>query len=438
VTRLDALRIAAWLVPLAVACSAIYVRRHRPRIAAATILSFAWNAWTLLAVNLVALELGWWSFAPGPSVLGVAVEPWLGWSMWWSVVALMAHKRPVWVTVVGVAWLDVIAMPLLEPLVILREGWLIGEGIALVVALVPGFFAARWTLARTYLARRVLLQVGASVALFMWIVPSIAFDRSGGWAAVLTLPTAYLGLVGQIVAIAGAPGARAALELVQRGDGTPLPYDATTRLVTSGPYAYVRNPMQVAMVLVYLLAGILLWEEWLIAAAVVAFSYGAGLAFWHEDVALEERFGKGWADYRSKVLPWIPRFQPVIDKEATLLVAFSCGVCSSIGRWFIVRRPTGLNIAPAEESADPELRRVTYVPADGRPVRGVAAIARALEHINLGWAFVGWILAMPGVSHLAQLMSDVWGPGPQRVAGPPYDRCAVEPLAHPAIGKAER
>ena len=110
--------------------------------------------------------------------------------------------------------------------------------------------------------------------------------------------------------------------------------------------------------------------------------------------------------------------------EATLLVAYSCGTCSQIGRWFSARNPVGLRIAPAEDAADPELRRITYLPAEGPPARGVAAVARALEHLHLGWALVGWILAMPGVSHGAQLLADVFGPTPHPVAGLPYDELA--------------
>ena len=34
--------------------------------------------------------------------------------------------------------------------------------------------------------------------------------------------------------------------MVRDGEGTPLPLDQTNRLVVSGPYYYVRNPMAIA------------------------------------------------------------------------------------------------------------------------------------------------------------------------------------------------
>jgi hypothetical protein len=224
-------------------------------------------------------------------------------------------------------------------------------------------------------------------------------------------------------------GVRSVIEFAMRGGGTPLPYDPPKRLVTSGPYAYVANPMQLSMVLLFALSAPVLRNVWMALAALMAIAYSAGLAAWHEGTELEERFGEEWTRYRAAVRPWFPRLRPHVPEPATLLVAFSCGICSSIGRWFVAHRPVGLAIAPAEESPDPGLLRVTYVPGGGGPrSRGVPAIARALEHIHLGWALVGWLLALPGVVHLAQTVVDVWGPLPQRVRGRAYDAgaCDVE------------
>jgi hypothetical protein len=46
----------------------------------------------------------------------------------------------------------------------------------------------------------------------------------------------------------------------------------------------------------------------------------------------------------------------------------------------------------------------------------VAAIARGLGHIHLGWAFIGWFVGLPGVIHLAQLLADASGAGPRVIA----------------------
>jgi protein-S-isoprenylcysteine O-methyltransferase Ste14 len=296
------------------------------------------------------------------------------------------------------------------------------------VAFLPGLFLFRWTVAETGLRERASLQVICTGGILLWLVPSIAFEMDGGWNQILHFSTWRLTLAAQLLLLVAVLGMRAVMEFVQRGKGTPLPYDSPSQLVSSGPYSYVRNPMQLSMVLVFVVAAITLWNAWLLGAAAVAAVYGLGLAEWHENLELEERFGESWVSYRARVRPWFPTLRPNVSGEATLLVAFSCETCSSVGRWFVARHPIGLKIAPAEESMDPGLRRVTYLAADGRPSRGIAAIARSLEHIHIGWAMVGWVVAMPLVSHFAQLVVDVFGPTPRRVAGLPYDdsACAID------------
>lgn len=393
---------------------------------AGVLLAVAWNFWSILAVNLLAIELGWWSFSTAaPSFMGVPLEPWLGWVLVWGGVApLLGAERPLSVLVPLFLWADLLVMPLLDSIVTLGPHWLIGEAVALGLALVPGLLLARWTAGDTNLYRRAALQVICAGALMMWVIPSVAVEATGGWESALDVPTWQLSIGLQVLLVPVALGVRAVIEFATRGEGTPLPYDSPRRLVMSGPYSYVSNPMQTSMVLVFLIAAAVIGNTWLIAAAAMAFAYSAGLARWHETEQLSDRFGSDWIRYRELVHPWVPGWKPVVPRRATLLVAYSCGTCSSVGRWFLAREPIGLEIAPAEGSNDPGLLRVTYLPDDGPPFRGVAAIARALEHIHLGWAIVGWVLALPGVVHVAQAVADVCGPGPQLVAGRPYDKNA--------------
>jgi hypothetical protein len=53
---------------------------------------------------------------------------------------------------------------------------------------------------------------------------------------------------------------------------------------------------------------------------------------------------------------------------------------------------------------------------DGSDVdEGVGAFARGLEHINLGWAFAGACLRLPGIKHLVQILLDGSGFGPRSI-----------------------
>lgn len=434
-TRSDVFRTLVWVIPLGFTYLLIHLRRPTRRLLTATLLSLVWNLWAVVAINLLAVDLGFWKFSSDlPAFMGVPIELWAGWVLLWGAVApLVAIRQSVTVMMTGLLWLDLILMRSLESYVVLNSSWLVGEVIALMVAFLPGLLVFRWTLAGTRLRERASLQVVCAGGVLFWLVPSIAFELDSGWNQVLHLPFWRLSLGAQLMLMVAVLGVRAVMEFVQRGNGTPLPYDPPRQLVSSGPYSYVRNPMQLSMALVFVVAAVTLWNPWLVGAAVVATFYGAGLAEWHENLELEERFGEQWISYRARVRPWLPRLRPHVSEDATLLVAFSCQTCSSVGRWFLARDPIGLKLAPAEDSTDPGLRRVTYLPADGRPSRGVVAIAHSLEHIHLGWAVVGWLLAMPLVSHFAQVVVDVFGPTPRRVAGLPYDESAC-PIDRPSSG----
>ena len=66
-----------------------------------------------------------------------------------------------------------------------------------------------------------------------------------------------------------------------------------------------------------------------------------------------------------------------------------------VGQWF-QRGALGLSIVAAETHPLAPLRRITYEPVDGASsVDGVDAVARALEHLHLGWAMLGFLFRMP-------------------------------------------
>jgi hypothetical protein len=80
--------------------------------------------------------------------------------------------------------------------------------------------------------------------------------------------------------------------------------------------------------------------------------------------------------------------------------------------------PLGLIFVAAESLPAGSIRRLRYVPADGPADSGVLALARALEHLNFAWAFVGTLLRLPVVHHAAQLLTDVAGFGPRTLCSP--------------------
>ena len=374
------------------------------RETAALILGCGWNVLALAGVNAVALRVGWWSFAAeGGVVAGVPVDLLLGWAVLWGGVGVLALRRLPLPLVAGVAvWLDLAVMPMGEPVLRLGDSWPTGETAAVVAGLVPGLLLARWTIAGRHLVVRVAMQGVLAVGLMILLPITLSrAPASPGW---------MLGLVAQLLIVPTASVVAAVREFALVGRGTPLPYDPPVRLVTTGPYAYVRNPMQTAMTVTYLLLGLL--DPRFLIGAVVAVSYGTGLAAWHEDTQLRDLHGAAWTRYRSAVRPWLPRARPYAGMPAAVVwIAGGCDRCGPVADWIIRRSPVALTVRAAETHPG-GLRRMTYERSDGVRAEGVAAWAHTTGHLHLGWALVGWTLLLPGPGRFAQLCADAFGAGP--------------------------
>lgn len=414
---LVALRGIAWGLPALAALVAVLTVPRRPRELGACLLGFTWGLATLPLVNALATRVGWWSFDPGgASWLGTPAEIVFGWALWWGPVALVLGRRVPLVLVVGFALLvDVLAMPRLDPLLVLHDPWWAGEALSLMVVLVPAQLLARWTWSDTRLDGRVALHLLQFALLIGFLLPDAVLTRTGGdWSRVTGLDGARGWIAAQLMGVLVLPGLAAVLEFRERGGGTPVPFDPPVRVVTSGPYAYVRNPMQVATALGFAALAAQLRSPGVLLIAVTAVVYGAGFAAWHEQSGeLDERFGPAWAAWRAEVPAWIPRFRPHVARPAVLWVLAGCGPCEELSRWLVARAPVGLELRDA--ASHPEvLTRMRYeVPEDGFHDVGVGALARALEHLHLGWALVGFAARLPGVRTIAQVLVDASGGGPR-------------------------
>jgi protein-S-isoprenylcysteine O-methyltransferase Ste14 len=91
------------------------------------------------------------------------------------------------------------------------------------------------------------------------------------------------------------------------GRGTPGPWDAPRRVVATGPYRWVRNPIYLAALL------IVLGEAWLFRSpSLLAYAGGAAVFFHllvtgYEEPTLRRRFGGTYLQYQRTVPRWIPR-----------------------------------------------------------------------------------------------------------------------------------
>ena len=142
------------------------------------------------------------------------------------------------------------------------------------------------------------------VSIWTWFLPRW-FGGSHAFAA--PRPLAWI-----VVALGAAIALPCIWEFAWRGLGTPAPFDPPRRLVVSGPYRFVRNPMYVGMIVVIVGLGLvfpnvtrgMLIEAaafWAIAALFV-------LAF--EEPMLRSLFDGDYEQYRAAVGRWIPRVTP--------------------------------------------------------------------------------------------------------------------------------
>jgi len=398
------------------ACFAVWNWR-RPAGAEATgaLLATAWNVPALLALNSLASWFGWWHFhVQGAVFLGTPVDLWLGWSALWGAFAVLAFRRtPVWITCCFFASFDILVMPLCSPVVSLGRGWLIGEFLGLALCVVPAHYFARWSKARSHTGRRAAMQFVVFSSLF--VIGVLVAQSVSQHPIAINLGKRSTQFMLQLLFVIALPGLSAVQEFAVIGNGTPLPYDPPARLVTSGIYAYIANPMQTSTILLLLAIALALHSLWLLGAGVVAIIYCAGLAAWDEDSDLQQRYGAAFSEYRLHVRNWVPQWRPFIG-TARIYVSADCFKCSQMGSFLRELRPVNLETVPAEEHPSRDLQRMTYESSGGAvEEQGIAALARALEHVNFLWAFAGMTLRLPLVNALLQKIVDASGGGPFQV-----------------------
>ncbi|HSP35745.1 MAG TPA: isoprenylcysteine carboxylmethyltransferase family protein [Thermoanaerobaculia bacterium] len=142
------------------------------------------------------------------------------------------------------------------------------------------------------------------LSLWLWFLPR--------WAAG---PDAYAGAraFGLLVLALGiAIAGWCAFEFAWRGLGTPAPFDPPRRLVISGAYRYVRNPMYVG-------GGIATIGEAIAFPHLTGFMLIMTAALWvastifiaiYEEPVLRRMFGDDYVTYCANVRRWIPRLTP--------------------------------------------------------------------------------------------------------------------------------
>src|SRR5262249_42594281 len=115
---------------------------------------------------------------------------------------------------------------------------------------------------------------------------------------------------GVLVAVAGlASVVESFLRFALEGLGTPAPIAAPARLVVTGQYRHVRNPMYVAVLALIVGQALVLGRRALLLYGLLFWLATHAFVTLYEEPTLAARFGPAYAAYRKAVGRWWPRLR---------------------------------------------------------------------------------------------------------------------------------
>ena len=150
-------------------------------------------------------------------------------------------------------------------------------------------------------------------ALFFALAPGVVVGLVPWWLTRWELrpapvPVRVLGAL--LVAAALPVLVSAFVRFARDGLGTPAPVAPTERLVVTGAYRHVRNPMYLAVLAAILGQALLLGQPVLAKYAGLVLVLVVSFVRLYEEPALLRRFGAEYEAYRRAVPGWVPRLRP--------------------------------------------------------------------------------------------------------------------------------
>jgi protein-S-isoprenylcysteine O-methyltransferase Ste14 len=111
--------------------------------------------------------------------------------------------------------------------------------------------------------------------------------------------------LGWVLIVAGLALALTALLGFRRARTGIVPITPATTIVAEGPYRFTRNPMYLAMTVVYLGATLLFNSFWILLLLPVAIACIQLYVIPREERYLEAKFGEAYTSYRRRVRRWV-------------------------------------------------------------------------------------------------------------------------------------
>ncbi len=186
-------------------------------------------------------------------------------------------------------------------------------GVSLGALLLSGWHRRRarrsGPIARSREGRGFLLgRLAGAVLIYSGVVAYMIEPRWIGWAA-LPVPSwlRWIGVVGGLSTLA-------MLGWVLRSLGPNISETFLTkdnhRLVTHGPYRWVRHPLYAAALASLFCLGLMSANAWIMVSGLLAMAGIAGIVVPREEAHLEARFGELYRAYRRRTGMFFPRIAP--------------------------------------------------------------------------------------------------------------------------------
>ena len=83
------------------------------------------------------------------------------------------------------------------------------------------------------------------------------------------------------------------------------PYKPTTSIISTGPYRFSRNPLYLALTLIYLGIGSWLDNIWILLLLVPILTIMQVGVIYREERYLENKFGEDYLNYKNKTRRWL-------------------------------------------------------------------------------------------------------------------------------------
>jgi protein-S-isoprenylcysteine O-methyltransferase Ste14 len=149
-----------------------------------------------------------------------------------------------------------------------------------------------------------LLYLIFEAGLFALYIPLVSL-RNG--ARIETGVVSFLAI--PLWSIGGLIVLRSFWDFTFKGRGTPVPMDPPRELVITGFYRYVRNPIYVGVLLIFL-GHFLRFGYWaLLIYTIFAFIGVHSFVVLYEEPTLKRKFGAAYEDYLKRVPRWIPKIR---------------------------------------------------------------------------------------------------------------------------------